>query len=419
MKDRQPHRTLKRAVRLSDMTIISSDDLLETDADSYQEIRRSATRARNKGSVAFSCEKCGHAVYAPREPSTKKAFWKHHKGAPQNCPWWTGNPNSIDEISGAQFQGAQESPLHSRLKNLVADILRDDPHTEPDSVVVDEYVFCGENRRKPDVRAVYDGKPIAIEIQLSTTQIPIIVAREDFYRQEGRHLIWVTWNFEPVERTQMLTAFEDIFYSHSKNLFSLDDKVIVDSQSKGVFQLRVFWEGEIGWNSKVISLKDLFWPESGLPFAVAPSPAWHIDFRQRWLAATPVTGMDWQIRRVLLAELANKLRVDSADGIILEEEGFEGLLNAILSFVMKKPVGSKQLNLKEVINTFLSSPSRHRFARLMRKVIISTEGQAFFDTTSVYEKFTVAERERQDDPQTMTGRVALLLFPELFTNRLP
>ncbi|WP_281277541.1 DUF6035 family protein [Hankyongella ginsenosidimutans] len=114
------------------------------------------------------------------------------------------------------MSGAQESPLHLRVKNLVAELLNADPLTEPGSVVVDEYVVCGEIRRRPDVRATYDGKPIAIEIQLATTQIPIIVAREDFYQREGRHLIWLTWNFVPVERAHLLTAFEDIFYSHNK-----------------------------------------------------------------------------------------------------------------------------------------------------------------------------------------------------------
>lgn len=37
-------RTLKRAVRLQNMAVITSDNLLQIDADGYQEIRRSATR---------------------------------------------------------------------------------------------------------------------------------------------------------------------------------------------------------------------------------------------------------------------------------------------------------------------------------------------------------------------------------------
>jgi len=410
-------RTLKRAVRLQDMAVITSDDLLQIDADGYQEIRRSATRARNDGLAAFVCDHCGFPVYAPREPNTKLPFWRHHKGTPRSCPWWTGEPGSTDEVSASQFQGAQESPLHLRVKNIVAELLGADPLTEPGSVVVDEYVVCGESRRRPDVRATYDGKPIAIEIQLATTQIPIIVAREDFYRREGRHLIWLTWNFVPVERAHLLTAFEDIFYSHNKNLFSLDDGVVAEGRARGSFLVRAFWEHGSGWNSKIAALPELEWPSSGLPFAVAPPPPWHLDFRARWLAGTTHGGTPWPIRRDLLVELADELQDDEIDATSLEELDIGALLNAILSFVSGQPVGSAQRNLTELINTFLSSERRHRFARVMRKIISVTVGADLLEKPSVAAKFATALQSAQDEPESVTGNVALLLFPELFQKR--
>ena len=410
-------RTLKRAVRLRDMVVISSDDLLRIDADGYQEIRRSATRARNDGQAAFVCDHCGFPVYAPREPNTKLPFWRHHKGAPRNCPWWTGEPGSTDMVSASQFQGAQESALHQRVKNLVAELLNADLLTTPGSVVVDEYVVCGDSRRRPDVRATYDGKPIAIEIQLATTQIPIIIAREDFYRREGRHLIWLTWNFMPVERAQLLTAFEDIFYSHNKNLFSLDEGVVADCREKGRFLVRAFWEHGSGWNSRISSLDELEWPESGLPFAVAPPPPWHLDFRNRWLAATTASGTGWPLRRDLLNELAGKIGNPELDWVSLDEIDTAALLNAILSFVAGKPVGSAQKNLTEVINTFLSSGRRFRFARLLRKIMSVTAEPDLLKKTSVSGKFSQALEDEQDGPESVSGKIALQLFPELFQKR--
>ncbi|NJO54794.1 MAG: hypothetical protein HC829_08105 [Bacteroidales bacterium] len=411
MEGRPPKRTLKRAVRLHDMAVISSDDLLTIDADRYQEIRRATARARNEGTAAFVCDECGFPVYAPREPTTRLPFWRHHGGAPQNCPWWTGDPKSTDEISASQFKGAQESPLHARLKHVVAELLRGDDLTESGSVIVDEYVIVGDGRRKPDVRATYDGKLIAIEIQLATTQIPIIVAREDFYRETGRFLIWLTWNFEPVERVRLLTAFEDIFYSHNKNLFSLDDAAIARSRERGAFLLRVFWEGATGWNSKLTTLRDLTWPASELPFAVA---AWHTEFRSRWLTATTASGTLWPARDKLLDDLAEKLGVHCVSGVELGAADIDRLLNVIFSFVSGKPTGSAQRNLTEVINTFLSSERRHRYARLLRKVITVTAGPEFLEKKSVKDKFEVAEGHAQDDPTSISGRIALLLFPELF-----
>lgn len=412
-------RTLKRAVRLQDMTVISSDDLLRIDPDGYQAIRRAATRARNEKQVAFVCDHCGYPVYAPRERNTKLPYWQHHKGAPQDCPWWTGDPDSTDAVSAAQFQGAQESPLHLRLKNLVAELLNLDPLTEPGSVVIDEYVTSGDDRRRPDVRANYDGKPIAVEVQLATTQIPIIVAREDFYQREGRHLIWLTWNFVPVERARLLTAFEDIFYSHNKNLFSLDDEVVSESRERGAFLVRAFWEHGFGWNSKIAALPDLEWPSSGLPYAVAPPPPWHRDFRARWLEATTSQGTPWPARKTLFSELAEKLADDAIDASTLEETDIGALINAILSFAEGQPVGSAQKNLTEVINTFLSSERRFRFARIMRKVISVTGTPNILEKPSVVAKFSEAMEDAQDGPDSLTGKVGLLLFPDLFEKRQP
>jgi hypothetical protein len=399
------------------MAVITSDDLLQIDADGYQAIRRSATRARNDGGAAFVCDHCGFPVYAPREPNTRLPFWRHHKGAPRGCPWWTGEPGSTDDVSASQFQGAQESLLHMRIKHLVAEMLTADPQAETGSVVVDEYIVCGDDRRRPDVRATYGGKAIAIEIQLATTQIPIIVAREDFYQREGRHLIWLTWNFIPVERAHLLTAFEDIFYSHNKNIFSLDDKVVAESSEKGAFLVKVFWEHGSGWNSKISTLQELEWPASGLPFAVAPPPPWHIDFRHRWLAATTVRGTAWPLRRDLLIELAERTGDHQIDWRSLDEIDTGALLNAVLSFAGGRPIGSAQQNLTEVINTFLSSERHHRFARIMRKVISVTAGSEILGKSSVAVKFAHAMEDAQDGPESLTGKVALLLFPELFQKR--
>ena len=49
--------------------------------------------------------------------------------------------------------------------------------------------FSGEWRR-PDVRAVFEGIPVAFEIQLSTTYINVIAQRREFYRREGGLLFW-------------------------------------------------------------------------------------------------------------------------------------------------------------------------------------------------------------------------------------
>src|SRR6185312_1768595 len=101
-----------------------------------------------------------------------------HRGGPPACPWWTGKSSNVDAVSAQQFYGAQESPLHAKIKNIIGELLIADDRTATGSVVVDEYLIQENGRRRPDVRAIYDGVPLVFEVQLATTQIPIIIQRE-------------------------------------------------------------------------------------------------------------------------------------------------------------------------------------------------------------------------------------------------
>ena len=119
-------------------------------------------------------------------------------------------------------------------------------------------------------------------------------------------------------------------------------------------------------------------------------------------------------RRERFAELATRSNIVGCDVAAMEEADFESLLNVILSFVAGQPVGSAQSNLIEVINTFLSVNRRMRYARIMRKVIFVTVGPDFLQRKSVSEKFAFADSNEQDGPDSVIGKAALLLFPELF-----
>jgi len=383
--------------------------------DDYQVIRRLATRARLERNPRYVCDLCGHPVYAPREPRSGLPYWKHHPGAPENCPWWTGTPSGVDAISSRQFDGVQESPLHAKIKNIVGELLIADFRTEPGSVIVDEYVVTESGRRRPDVRAVYDGAPLVVEVQLATTQIPIIVQREDFYTSEAFRLLWLTWNFQPPQADgRLLSSFEDIFYSHNKNLFSMDDETIGISRRENEVFLRAFWTRDHLWMSKIVRLSELSWLPSGRAFAVAPDPPWHDDFITRWRAATSEYGTPWPARGTLLAELATKLALPEIDNHGLEEADIDSLINCLLSLLDDRPVGSRQKNLAEVLNTFLNVERRHRFARLLRRFAGLTNRADILEIKSVQNKFAVALGSHQDDPQSVTGRVALGLFPEVF-----
>jgi hypothetical protein len=400
------------------MLTISSDALMGMSRDEYQVVRRLATRARLDRRPRYVCGLCGHAVYAPREGRTGQPYWKHHPGAPEDCSWWTGMPSGVDAVSGRQFDGAQESPLHAKIKNIVGELLTADRRTKPESVVVDEYLITEGGRRRPDVRAVYDEVPVVVEVQLATTQIPIIIQREDFYHSEAYRLLWLTWNFEPpATNGRLLSSFEDIFYSHNKNLFSMDSQTVQLSLQRNEVIIRAFWVRGNLWQSKLVGLHELNWLSSGRAFAVAPEPHWHEDFLSRWRAATDEHGTPRPERGTLLAELADKLSLIDVDDRTLEEADIDSLINCLLSLLDGHPVGSRQKNLVEVLNTFLNVERRHRFARLVRRFAELAGRKEILETKSVQRKLEVALNEKQDDPQSLTGRIALALFPEAFASR--
>jgi hypothetical protein len=69
------------------------------------------------------------------------------------------------------------------------------------------------------------------------------------------------------------------------------------------------------------------------------------------------------------------------------------------------------------LNTFLNVERRHRFARLIRRFAELAGRKDILETKSAKSKLLVALKSAQDDPQSLTGRIALTLFPEMFASR--
>lgn len=416
MVDAVFRRTLKRAVDLSSMQTITSDALMAMSKDDYQVVRRAATRARLDRTARYVCGNCGHAVYAPRESRTGLPYWKHHPGAPQECPWWTGTPSGVDVVSARQFDGAQESPLHAKIKHIVGELFTADRRTAEGSVIVDEYLIQENGRRRPDVRAIYNSMPLVVEVQLATTQIPIIVQREEFYERASIRLLWLTWNFEPPTSGRLLSSFEDIFYSHDKNLFSMDDETITLSEDGYDVILRAFWMDGESWRSKLVSLSDLNWLDGGRANAVPSRPLWHREFLARWRGALGEKGTKWKEREILFGELIAKLEFAETGVSELHDLDMDALINCLLSLADGRPVGSRQQNLAEVLNTFLNVARRQRYMRLVRTFAQLTNREALFKVESVRNKFVSARAVAQDNRQSVAGKIALALFPEVFSS---
>ncbi|WP_158874909.1 DUF6035 family protein [Antarcticirhabdus aurantiaca] len=410
-------RTLRTAVDLRDMRPVTSDDLLAMPEPEYYALRHEVTRAHLRGEVTFACAHCGHSVYAPLVPATRKPCWRHRAGAPADCPWWTGNPLSVNRVSALQFRGAQESPLHARVKEAVAEMLERDPATERGSVVVDRYLAGADGRRRPDVRAMVSGRPLAFEIQLATTQVPIIVAREEFYAREGRSLLWLTWSFNPARFIP--ASFKDIIHSHDGTLFSLDEEVLSAAERSGRFTVRAFRRSADGaWTSELCGLDDLDWPARGLAHLPDRAAAWHLGFRRRWAESRREDRSEPPEEAEMVAELL--ARAPSPAGSPPSRRDLASVLDFLASVHEGRPIASAQDNLRALLHTFLEPGRRHRYARLARFALASCGRTDVLEDPKVARKLKARSRgEGQETRDGPVGGVAALLYPEWFQESPP
>ncbi|NEU34431.1 hypothetical protein GN156_27660, partial [bacterium LRH843] len=77
---------------------------------------------------------------------------------------------------------------------------------------------------------------MAFEIQLSTTQLPTITRREDFYAQNDIRLCWVISG----DRSQLdRRAFKDIYLRNDGQIFAVDDEVLAEARADNAPRFRL------------------------------------------------------------------------------------------------------------------------------------------------------------------------------------
>lgn len=233
--------------------------VIGTDYERLIQLRMSVRSQMRKDDPLYRCSLCNVAVYICRTKENFRFFFKHqHEDG--SCPAQTRGALSQDEINARKYNGAKESKLHRRMKDwvcqcLAADGRFDDIEQEPTW----KGALTGE-RRRPDVRAVCNGLPIAFEIQLSTTHLDVIAARRDFYQQEGGLLVWLFAEFDTEHRRM---TDDDVFYNNNLNAFVVTTKTVKASVEAGEFRLECIWAeptkagGHSGLHRRVVPFHEL------------------------------------------------------------------------------------------------------------------------------------------------------------------
>ena len=190
-----------------------------------------ARRDRRRGgtSAPFVCACCKHPVYLSRYRKEHGNRWfVHDAGAPRDCIFYEGSRHTPEQIRALVYRGQQEGALHRAMKDFLATWLRRDPDCS--NVTTEQTTFSAVAKgewRRPDVKCVYRGVPVVFEVQLSYTFLSEVIARDEFYRREGTHIIWVFQRFD----LSRAAVTDEVFFNR-RNLFVLDMEAMAQSHSR-------------------------------------------------------------------------------------------------------------------------------------------------------------------------------------------
>ena len=358
---RERIRRIESAIDLHDLHVIRADDLL--DFDTGRHVRKLADK-RKRSERAIVCSKCARPVVVPMHWRTQEYFFRHF-GRDVDCPWTsTETSTSVDEASARIFGGQQEGPLHRRIKEELGALIGSFPSVS-DCVVDQTYRNAHGDRRKPDVRFKFLGKTFVLEVQLATTQRPIITDRNEFYRAEGFWIIWIAWRPDRIALPAHKASIIDIITDHNDNLFSVDEETLEMSRKEGELELRVHWWDEFGCHEKMVTLRELIYPEGGLPFAVAKPLEWNEQFKDDWVNSYSGREIPYLKLNSLWTNMVTRL--DLRTSFPDDSPDWDGvaLINVLLSLERSRVVGSDQKNLTEVLNTHFTTESRKPTARIV------------------------------------------------------
>jgi competence CoiA-like predicted nuclease len=202
----------------------SALNLLSQSEESIFKIRRIVEERIQAKNPLYACNSCGQPVVVRShrlQHNFKHTFYFKHLHSSGDCPIKTDSTHTKDEIRCMQYNGAKESLTHIELKNYLAKQLKKDHRFT--KVEVEEVIKgtgdWSRKWKKPDISALFNGKQVVFEIQLSTTFLDVIVNREVFYLNEGISIFWIFNNLKP----QSSRATEkDVFFNNKSNALSIN-----------------------------------------------------------------------------------------------------------------------------------------------------------------------------------------------------
>lgn len=262
-------RTIESVLDFQTGKEIIASNVFSQSEDKIFNLREELEKAIQNDEPKYVCYFCKQKLKIRGGGETKKIFHFAHLKDSDDCHIKTDNKYTKEEIERIKYNGAKESVLHFELKSLIASNLEKNKQTNKgvEQVWVEKVVKSdriSKEWKKPDVSTLYKSKKVVFELQLSTTFLSAIVARQEFYKANNTYIIWVFNKFETEDDKRKFTQ-SDVFYSNNQNGFELDEIAQQKSLETKDLILHCYYrkplivnsEIEYEWNDEYISLNDL------------------------------------------------------------------------------------------------------------------------------------------------------------------
>ncbi|RXJ72045.1 hypothetical protein CS022_18215 [Veronia nyctiphanis] len=219
----------------NDRKICVREQLARLDEERRFQLRRLIREGHRK----FLCTSCFQNLHlaAKKNPQKKKLtfYYKHYPNS-EPCPQKQGVVLSDEEQLALRYNGLKEGQKHKDNKIFIADTLKNDKLGRFEAVEKEQTfrevspVGIAKQWRRPDVSTtmVPEGHRVVFELQMCTTYIDVIIARENFYRNSGAFVVWVLLDFNLARCSNL-----DIAYGNMANLFLLTDEAKAKSKETG------------------------------------------------------------------------------------------------------------------------------------------------------------------------------------------
>lgn len=367
---RQPRRIIEEAI-FDGLGPLSARELIAMPREGWEHLRAGITDNRNgKDGLSARCVACGGPVYITT--ATGLPLFSHYQGSDPRCPWYSGKNMHPDDARAAQYHGQQESEMHRRMCELIAELAALDDRCV--SVKVDAYLPPEKNARGryPDVLVEWRGiGNFAVEYQMSHTFQTEVSQRCIHYDREGIPLLWVLSSLDPNRVPQPVS---DVVHRHRGNAFVLDQAAVAASREQRTLVLSCHMSNGAGYDAPVLVRFDaLTFPESKRPY---------LEDRIAKPLLDQIAALRLPYFRALRGwvDRMADLPLDDLE-IFAERHRVDRLVAAAFSIVAEaagKPenFASEHDNIKGMLNTYQNSGSLAPYARLLITLIENTSERA-------------------------------------------